>query len=76
MPYPISLADTFRRIIECFGPDRVLFGSDSSYWPRGFRRDVFDEQLGALTEIGATDDVRRKFLGGNAARILRLDRDK
>jgi predicted TIM-barrel fold metal-dependent hydrolase len=73
MPYPISLADTFRRIIECFGPDRVLFGSDSSYWPRGFRRDVLDEQLAALTEIGATDEVRRKFLGENAARILGLD---
>ena len=73
MPYPISLADTFRRVLDCYGPDRVLFGSDSSYWPRGFRRDVLDEQLAALDEIDAPDETRRKFLGENAARILRLD---
>ena len=60
----LDLADVFRRALAVVGPDRLLFGSDSSFFPRGWVRDVHDQQSAALDEIGATADAREKIFGG------------
>src|SRR5690606_22709089 len=36
MPYNLTLDDLFRKFYETIGPERILFGSDSSWFPRGF----------------------------------------
>ena len=66
------MADVFRRVLAVVGPDRLLFGSDSSFFPRGWVRDVYDQQSAALDEIGATADVREKIFGGNFERLFAL----
>jgi predicted TIM-barrel fold metal-dependent hydrolase len=68
----LTLADVFRRALAVVGPDRLLFGSDSSFFPRGWVRDVYDQQSAALDEIGATADARAKILGGNFERLFAL----
>jgi uncharacterized protein len=68
----LTLADVFRRALTVVGPDRLLFGSDSSFFPRGWVRDVYDQQSAALDEIGATADAREKIFGGNFERLLAL----
>jgi predicted TIM-barrel fold metal-dependent hydrolase len=68
----LTLADVFRRTLAVAGPDRLLFGSDSSFFPRGWVRDVYDQQSAALDEIGATADARAKILGGNFERLFAL----
>ena len=66
----LSLADVFRRALAVAGPERLLFGSDSSFFPRGWVRDVYEQQSAALDEIGATADVREKIFGGNFDRVF------
>jgi hypothetical protein len=71
-PEPITLARVFERALGVFGPDRVLFGTDSSTFPRGWRADLLREQEAALAEIGAPPATREKIFGGNARRLLDL----
>ena len=66
----LSLADVFRQALAVVGPDRLLFGSDSSFFPRGWVRDVYERQSAALDEIGATADVRARIFGGNFDRVF------
>jgi predicted TIM-barrel fold metal-dependent hydrolase len=66
----MTLADAFRRALAVVGPERLLFGSDSSFFPRGWVRDVYDRQSAALDEIGASVDVREKILGANFDRLF------
>src|SRR5262249_51529180 len=40
----LTLADVFRTALSVVGPSRLLFGSDSSFFPRGWQKSVFDEQ--------------------------------
>ncbi len=65
-----TLTDVFARALDVLGPDRLLFGSDSSFFPRGWRRSVFEEQCESLRQLGLPDDVARGILGGNLARLL------
>ena len=52
------------------GPDRLLFGSDSSFFPRGWNRAVFDAQAETLLEFGIAAEDAAKVFGGNLARLL------
>ena len=66
----LTLADVFRRALAVVGPERLLFGSDSSFFPRGWVRDVYERQSAALDEIGASADVRDKIFGSNFERLF------
>jgi hypothetical protein len=65
-----TLGDVFRRAIDVFGPDRILYGTDSSTFPRGYRRDLLEAQIAALDEAGVDEEARAQILGGNLARLL------
>jgi predicted TIM-barrel fold metal-dependent hydrolase len=67
-----SLADVFERALAVFGPERILFGTDSATFPRGWRRDVFLAQKEALGACGIRDEERARILGLNASRLLRI----
>ncbi len=72
MPYPMDLKLVLQRTLEAVGAQRILFGTDSSHFPRGFRREIVEEQLGILQALGrAKADVER-IMVGNMARLLRL----
>jgi predicted TIM-barrel fold metal-dependent hydrolase len=66
----LTLADVFKRALDVVGPDRLLFGSDSSFFPRGWVKDVFERQRAALQEIGVDRDVMDKIFGGNFDRVF------
>ena len=66
----LTLADVFRRALDVVGPDRLLFGSDSSFFPRGWVKDVYEQQAAALDQIGARAEVREKIFSANFARIF------
>jgi predicted TIM-barrel fold metal-dependent hydrolase len=67
----LTLPAVFRQALAVVGPERLLFGSDSSFFPRGWVRDVHEQQSAALDEIGASSDARDKILGGNFERLFR-----
>lgn len=68
-----SPAMVLRQAIKVIGADRLLFGTDSTFFPRGWRRDVFDEHLRVFQEAGLTAEEVGKVLGGNLERLLAVD---
>lgn len=49
---PVDLATVFRESLAVTGPRRLLFGSDSSFFPRGWNVSVANLQVEALRAIG------------------------
>lgn len=58
--------ESFRKYINSFGQDKVIFGTDFPVLP--FRRTIDD-----IDEIGFKSEVRRKLMRDNVLRIYGLD---
>jgi hypothetical protein len=71
LPEPMSLKRVFERALSVLGPERILYGSDSSFFPRGFLRDHLEEQLKVLKEIGVGPDQAAAIFGGNLSRLAK-----
>ncbi len=65
----ITLPEVFARALDVYGSKRILFGTDSSVFPRGWRKDIFEEQVGILGNLGVTADEAADVLGENLARL-------
>jgi predicted TIM-barrel fold metal-dependent hydrolase len=61
----LTLEDVFRQALEVVGSDRLLFGTDSSFFPRGWHRAVWESQEVVLESLGVDDAAKSKFLSGN-----------
>jgi len=72
LPYKIDLKDVFAKTIDVFGVDRIIFGTDSGVFPRGYRIDILNQQLEIMNELGLTDEEIQKILSGNLKRILEI----
>lgn len=72
MAYPLTLQDLLRKFCETIGPERLLFATDSSWFPRGFTMSYLEEQHRALRFLGLGEESLQKILSGNARRLLRL----
>ena len=70
----LTLADVMRQALAVVGPDRLLFGSDSSFFPRGWVADVYAQQVAVLEGLRVAADVQAKVLGGNFDRLFPLPR--
>lgn len=67
----LTLDQVFRTALDVVGPDRLLFGTDSSFFPRGWNRDVYAQQKAVLDGLGVTAADQEKIFGGNFARLFR-----
>ena len=70
----LTLADVFRQALAIAGPDRLIFGTDSSYFPRGWRRVIHGAQRTVLDELGVEPETAAKIFGGNFARVFPEER--
>jgi uncharacterized protein len=66
----LTLADVFRRALAVAGPRRLVFGSDSSFFPRGWRSVIYGAQRAILDEIGCEEDGCRQIFSGNFERLF------
>jgi predicted TIM-barrel fold metal-dependent hydrolase len=66
----VDLRTVFRRALDVAGPRRLLFGTDSSFFPRGWNAPVFETQSKALYEIGVTEEVARLIFHDNLVRLF------
>jgi predicted TIM-barrel fold metal-dependent hydrolase len=66
----LALTDVFKQALEIVGPDRLLFGTDSSFFPRGWNRSIYDAQVSALNAAGVNDHDRQSVFGGNFDRLF------
>jgi len=78
--HPKLCAHVLEMILDAFGDDRVLWGTDSIWWGspqwqiEALRRLEMPEDL--MTRFGwkpLTTDVKRKIFGMNAARVYKVD---
>lgn len=70
---PADLRPYVEHVVQCFGVDRVMFGSD---WPVCLLAGSYDRVIGALREILAPqldDETEQKVFGANAARFYKLE---
>jgi predicted TIM-barrel fold metal-dependent hydrolase len=65
---PIVLAQA----LAVAGPDRLLFGTDSSFFPRGWQRAIHEQQRTALEGLSADQSVMSRIFGGNFDRLFPL----
>ena len=66
----LTLQQVFRTAIDVVGTDRLLFGTDSSFFPRGWHKAVYDAQQKAVGDALVPPDARAKIFGGNFQRLF------
>lgn len=67
---PPTLEQVFERALEILGPQRLLFGTDSSFFPRGWVQAVFDRQCEALSSVGVAPQDAQAIFAGNLLRLM------
>lgn len=73
MPEDLTVKRLFRKYLETIGHERIIFGSDSSWFPRGFAIRYLQDQIRDCRELGLSDAQLQAIFSGNSARLLRLD---
>ena len=69
---PEHLRPYVEHVLECFGPERLMYGSD---WPVCLRAGTYDRVIDALTDLLAPhldEASEAAVFGENAARFYRL----
>ena len=66
----LTLTGVFRQALLVTGASRLLFGTDSSFFPRGWNREVWDAQFRAMRELSVPEPDVRAIAGGNFDRLF------
>jgi predicted TIM-barrel fold metal-dependent hydrolase len=66
----LTLAAVFETAIAAAGASRLLFGTDSSFFPRGWQRSIYDGQKTVLQDLGVNGHDRALIFGGNFERLF------
>ena len=66
----LTLEQVFKTALDVIGPERLLFGTDSSFFPRGWNREIYERQQTALTSIGVGTPAQEKIFRENFARLF------
>src|SRR5580700_775296 len=66
----LDLKTVFRRALAVVGPGRLLFGTDSSFFPRGWNHGIFEEQSRILAALDLTPSDTRLVFGENLEKLL------
>ncbi|MGI8960372.1 MAG: amidohydrolase family protein [Bryobacteraceae bacterium] len=67
----LDLRAVFRRSIDVIGEARLLFGTDSSFFPRGWHTEIFKQQITALYELGLNKEQAEQILSLNLERVFK-----
>jgi predicted TIM-barrel fold metal-dependent hydrolase len=69
-PEALDLTAVFRRALDVIGARRLLFGSDSSFFPRGWHAAIFEAQSTALERIGVSAADARSIFADNLSLLF------
>lgn len=73
MPYPLTLGDLLRKAYETVGPSRIIFGSDSQYFPRGFAQRYLQDLVREAAYAGIPRADLQRILYDNGWALLHPD---
>jgi len=68
----LTLERVFRAALAVAGPSRLLFGSDSSFFPRGWQKAIYEEQARVASSLGLSAADTAAIFGGNFDRLFPL----
>ena len=66
----LTLEQVFRTAIAVVGAGRLLFGTDSSFFPRGWNKPVYDAQQKAVGDALVPPDARARIFGGTFQKLF------
>jgi predicted TIM-barrel fold metal-dependent hydrolase len=66
----LDIRTVYRRALDLLGPRRLLFGTDSSFFPRGWHASIFEAQAKAVYELGLNEQDARSIFGHNLDHLL------
>lgn len=66
----LDLRRVFDKALTVLGAHRLLFGSDSSFFPRGWHAAIFENQARALHQLDISAADAQAIFGGNLLRLL------
>jgi hypothetical protein len=66
----LDIRTVIGRSLDVLGISRLLFGTDSSFFPRGWNREILDQQATALYELGLNETEAQQILAGNLEQLL------
>ena len=66
----LDLKTVFRRALDVVGAQRLLFGTDSSFFPRGWNYEIWEQQTRALLDLGISAADARSILEENLVRMF------
>ena len=66
----LTLEAVLRQALAVAGAERLLFGTDSSFFPRGWQRGIYDAQRKALDAIGMDAAAQEQVFSGNFSRLF------
>jgi uncharacterized protein len=66
----LTLADVFARALDVVGPARLLFGTDSSFFPRGWQHGIHATQREILDRLDVDVAAQAQLFGGNFSRVF------
>jgi hypothetical protein len=66
----LTLEQVFRTALDVVGPERLLFGTDSSFFPRGWNHEIYGRQAATLEGLGVTPADRQLIFAGNFRRLF------
>lgn len=65
----IPLEQVFTQALNCFGSERILFGTDSSTFPRGWNRQVYEIQKNILERLKISEEEKHSIFYENTFRL-------
>ena len=66
----LTLDEVFKTALAVVGPRRILFGTDSSFFPRGWQRPIYDLQLDIVRRLDSDAHNEALIFGGNFDRLF------
>ncbi|WP_182298471.1 amidohydrolase family protein [Cohnella cholangitidis] len=72
MPYELNLEILFRRTYELIGPERIIFGTDSLGFPRGYNYRYLQDQVRVVRDLRFPEADIEAIFGNNARKLLKV----
>jgi hypothetical protein len=66
----LTLERVFESALAVVGAERLLFGTDSSFFPRGWHRAIYNQQRTALVDLGVSEPQQAAIFSGNFERLF------
>jgi predicted TIM-barrel fold metal-dependent hydrolase len=66
----LALRHVLAQALTVLGSERLLFGTDSSYFPRGWHAAIRDTQVAVLDELGVAHVDQQAIFAGNFDRLF------